>query len=113
MDEAVQCDYIAYIAYGKKLIDAPAGDIPELSGLHTWRIVGKGLDALAGQLRGMKGVEQVVRFGTELHVSGTDQEELSQAVNSVASEDEFNLTLQPASLEEVFIHLMNGTEGAS
>jgi len=113
MDEAVQCDYIAYIAYGKKLIDAPAADIPALSGLHTWRVEGKGLDALAAKLRGAPGVEQVVRFGTELHVSGTDKDALSQTVNHAAAQDGFKLTLQPASLEEVFIHLMNGTEGAS
>ena len=29
MDEAVQCDFIAYIAYGKKLIDGPTGEITE------------------------------------------------------------------------------------
>ncbi|MEO8881959.1 MAG: ABC transporter ATP-binding protein, partial [Devosia sp.] len=28
MDEAVQCDFIAYIAYGKKLVDGPSADIP-------------------------------------------------------------------------------------
>lgn len=27
MDEAVQCDYIAFMAYGRKLIDAPSSDI--------------------------------------------------------------------------------------
>jgi ABC-2 type transport system ATP-binding protein len=113
MDEAVQCDYIAYIAYGKKLIDAPAGDISELSGLHTWRVEGSGLDGLAAKLRGAPGVEQVVRFGTALHVSGVDKELLSQAVNEAAGQGSFKLTLQPASLEEVFIHLMAGTEGAT
>ena len=35
MDEAVQCDFIAYIAYGKKLIDGPAAEIPEQVGLDT------------------------------------------------------------------------------
>ena len=29
MDEAVQCDFITYIAYGKKLIDGPSAEIPE------------------------------------------------------------------------------------
>jgi ABC-2 type transport system ATP-binding protein len=111
MDEAVQCDYIAYIAYGKKLIDAPAADIPELSGLHTWRVEGKGLDNLAAKLKGAPGVEQVVRFGTELHISGTDKDRLADTVGKFVNEDRFKLTMQPASLEEVFIHLMNGSEG--
>lgn len=113
MDEAVQCDYIAYIAWGRKLIDAPAADIPELSGLHTWHIEGKGLDALAAKLRGRPGVEQVVRFGTALHVSGTEKNALSQTINAIAQEDGFKLAMQPASLEEVFIHLMNGAEDAA
>ncbi len=40
MDEAVQCDSIAYIAYGKKLLDAPTADIPKQIGLACWRIGG-------------------------------------------------------------------------
>ncbi len=32
MDEAVQCDALAYIAYGKKLISGPARDIPRDGG---------------------------------------------------------------------------------
>src|SRR5215813_7852086 len=43
MDEAVQCDAIAYIAYGKKLIDAPTADIPKQIGLACWRIAGRPL----------------------------------------------------------------------
>ena len=35
MDEAVQCDFITYIAYGKKLIDGKAADIPAMVGLIT------------------------------------------------------------------------------
>ena len=40
MDEAVQCDFIAYIAYGKKLISGPAAEIPARIGLVTWRVDG-------------------------------------------------------------------------
>src|SRR5690348_10593645 len=36
MDEAVQCDFIAYIAYGKKLVDGRSADIPQQIGLTTW-----------------------------------------------------------------------------
>ena len=35
MDEAVQCDRIAYIAYGKKLLDAPTASIPAEVGLKA------------------------------------------------------------------------------
>jgi ABC-2 type transport system ATP-binding protein len=43
MDEAVQCDSIAYIAYGKKLIDAATAEIPHQIGLFGWRIAGRPL----------------------------------------------------------------------
>jgi len=112
MDEAIQCDYIAYIAYGKKLIDAPAADISGLSGLHTWRIEGPRLDDIAAALQDAAGIEQVVRFGTALHVSGTDAQALARAVGEYENHTELKLNEQPASLEEVFIHLMAGTEGA-
>ncbi len=112
MDEAVQCDYIAYIAYGKKLVDAPAADISALSGLHTWRIEGTQLDDVAATLKARSDVEQVVRFGTALHVSGTDAAALERAVQAFAGQADLKLTEQPASLEEVFIHLMDGKEGA-
>ena len=112
MDEAVQCDYIAYIAYGKKLIDAPSADIPKLSGLFTWRIEGTGLDDIAKTLKSQPGIEQVVRFGTALHVSSTDTVALAAAVGTYEHRPDLTLAQQPASLEEVFIHLMTGTEGA-
>ncbi len=112
MDEAVQCDYIAYIAYGRKLIDARAAEVPALSGLHTWRIEGARLDEIAATLKGAAGVEQVVRFGTALHVSGTDEQVLARSVHQAGDNSDLKLTEQPASLEEVFIHLMTGSEGA-
>src|SRR5690606_27985157 len=68
MDEAVQCDYIAYIAYGRKLIDGPAAEIAGRVGLVTYRVEGPELGALAEQLRHEPGVEQVARFGAALHV---------------------------------------------
>ena len=47
MDEAVQCDFIAYIAYGKKLIDGPSARDPGAwSGSITWRVEGPDLAAL-------------------------------------------------------------------
>jgi ABC-2 type transport system ATP-binding protein len=72
MDEAIQCDFITYIAYGKKLIDGRATEIPTTVGLKTWRAEGPELVALEDALQGEPGVEQVARFGSALHVSGTD-----------------------------------------
>src|SRR5437016_9286726 len=63
MDEAVQCDFIAYIAYGKKLVDGPSAKIPEMVGLETWRVEGPDLAGMEQRLKTVPGVEQVARFG--------------------------------------------------
>ena len=108
MDEAVQCDFITYIAYGKKLIDGPSAKIPELVGLETWRVEGEDLPALEDRLKAEPGVEQVARFGTVLHVSGTDRAALRDTVKRLEGEGTHRWSLQVAGLEEAFIYLMAG-----
>ncbi|MDC9822404.1 ABC transporter ATP-binding protein [Devosia sp. ZB163] len=108
MDEAVQCDFITYIAYGKKLIDGPSALIPEMVGLETWRVSGPNLMGLEDRLLAEPGVEQVARFGTVLHVSGTDREALRATVERLKAEGTHDWSLQVAGLEEAFIYLMAG-----
>ncbi|WP_259782612.1 ABC transporter ATP-binding protein [Aestuariispira ectoiniformans] len=110
MDEAIQCDSIAYIAYGRKLIDGPADQISTTVGLVTWRVEGTGLTALAEELQGKPGIEQIARFGTALHISGTDPEALDATAHSYIDHGPQKWSRQPAGLEEVFIHLMAGAE---
>jgi len=108
MDEAVQCDFITYIAYGKKLIDGPSADIPKMVGLETWRVEGPDLVTLEDRLQKEPGVEQVARFGAVLHVSGTDKAKLDETVERLRAEGTHRWTLQVAGLEEAFIYLMTG-----
>ena len=108
MDEAIQCDFITYIAYGKKLIEGPANEIAARSGLVTWRVEGRGLAKLEAELTGEAGVEQVARFGTALHVSGTDEKALAKTVRAHERKD-LAWSRQPAGLEELFIHLMDSS----
>ena len=108
MDEAVQCDFITYIAYGRKLIDGPSADIPKLIGLETWRVEGPDLAALEARLKHEPGVEQVARFGAVLHVSGTDKAALEATVERLRAEGTHRWSLQVAGLEEAFIYLMAG-----
>jgi ABC-2 type transport system ATP-binding protein len=108
MDEAVQCDFIAYIAYGKKLIDGPSAGIPAQVGLVTWRVEGPDLAALEARLNAEPGVEQVARFGAVLHVSGTDAAALQATVERLQAAGTHRWTLQVAGLEEAFIYLMAG-----
>jgi ABC-2 type transport system ATP-binding protein len=108
MDEAVQCDFITYIAYGKKLIDGPSAEIPGMVGLETWRVEGPDLAALETRLKHEPGVEQVARFGAVLHVSGTDKARLNATIERLRAEGTHRWTLQVAGLEEAFIYLMAG-----
>jgi ABC-2 type transport system ATP-binding protein len=106
MDEAVQCDFIAYIAYGRKLIDGPATEIPARVGLYTWRVEGTGLTALEDELRAADGVGQVARFGAALHISGTDRAALAATAKTFSAKGTQRWHEQEAGLEEIFIHLM-------
>jgi len=108
MDEAIQCDFITYIAYGRKLIDGAASRIPTMVGLHTWRAEGENLAALEERLRQEPGVEQVARFGAALHVSGTDAAALEAIVRRFEAEGGQRWSEIPAGLEEAFIYLMAG-----
>ena len=108
MDEAVQCDFITYIAYGKKLIDGPAADIPAMVGLRTWRVEGPDLAGLEARLHGAPGVTQVARFGTALHVSGTDAAALADTARRFSEAGPQRWREEAAGLEEAFIYLMSG-----
>lgn len=109
MDEAVQCDAIAYIAYGKKLIDAPTSDIPKQIGLQAWRVAGRPLQAAQDMLEGAPGVEMVARFGAEIHVCGKDGGALETAVGKVKqAHPHLQIERIEAGFEEIFIYLMTG-----
>lgn len=107
MDEAVQCDSIAYIAYGKKLIDAPTADIPAQIGLHCWRIEGRPLQRAQALLEAADGIELVARFGAEIHACGRDAAKLEAAVRDVlAAQPHLKGERIDAGFEEIFIYLM-------
>jgi ABC-2 type transport system ATP-binding protein len=102
MDEAVQCDSLAYIAYGRKLVAGPARDIPAMVGLTTWAV--EGADEAA--LRAEPAVLQVARFGAVLHVSGTD----AAALQAVTERQRGRWSKVAGGLEEAFIYLMSGAQ---
>jgi ABC-2 type transport system ATP-binding protein len=108
MDEAVQCDFIAYIAYGKKLVDGPSAEIPKRIGLVTWKAEGPDLAGLEAELKTAPGVEQVARFGASLHVSGIDEATLQQTVDAHKDRGGYRWSREEAGLEEAFIYLMTG-----
>lgn len=110
MDEAVQCDSIAYIAYGKKLLDAPTADIPKQVDLACWRIAGRPLQEAQRLLERASGVDLVARFGAEIHACGKDPAALERAVRQVQqAQPHLQIEKIEAGFEEIFIYLMSGS----
>jgi len=110
MDEAVQCDHIAFIAWGKKLIDAPTREIPVRVGLHAYELTGDGIDDAGVALKQDKRVEVVARFGEALHVASRDEAALKAALEPYRGRDDLKIGPIASGLEEAFIYLMRESE---
>jgi ABC-2 type transport system ATP-binding protein len=105
MDEAERCNRVAYISYGNLLASGTVEEVLKNSKLTTWEVTGGNLHELAEKIRGKPGVEQVVAFGSTLHVSGSDVEKLRASVSPLITGDHHWKKIQ-SGLEEVFISLM-------
>jgi len=106
MDEAERCHRLAYIAYGNLLASGTAGEVVKTARLTTWEVAGENLAALAAKLRGQPGVEQVVAFGTTLHVSGRNAEKLHASISPCMTGG-YRWQQIESGLEDVFIGLMD------
>jgi ABC-2 type transport system ATP-binding protein len=105
MDEAERCNRLAYIAYGNLLATGTVADVLKNAKLTTFEVTGGNLHELAEKIRGKSGIEQVVAFGSTLHVSGRDETKLRESVNPFMS-GEFHWKQIQSGLEDVFISLM-------
>jgi ABC-2 type transport system ATP-binding protein len=105
MDEAERCNRLAYISYGNLLTSGTVDEVLYNSKLTTWEVTGGNLRELAEKIRGKPGVEQVVAFGSTLHISGRDETKLRDSMNPFTS-GEHHWKQIPAGLEDVFISLM-------
>lgn len=106
MDEAERCHRLAYLAYGELLARGTVDEVIGSAHLTTWIVTGPELRALADTLQGQPGVEQVVAFGTTLHVSGRDAAKLDAAIARVRNARHRWTKVEPG-LEDVFISLMD------
>ena len=107
MDEAERCHKLAFIAWGKLLVQGTAAEVVGSQHLSTWSIHGEHLAELAQRLHGKPGVDQTVVFGSSLHAIGHDAPALRTAVTEAA--DAAGLRAEPidTGIEDVFIYLMN------
>jgi ABC-2 type transport system ATP-binding protein len=106
MDEAERCHRVACLAYGNLLVRGTVGEVISRAGLSTWSVEGTELSALAGTLRGQPGVEQVVPFGSSIHVSGHDAAAIEAALGRACGPGH-RVTRVASGLEDVFIGLMD------
>jgi len=109
MDEAERCHRLAYLAYGKLLTHGTLDDVLASAHLTTWVVTGPDLLDLAQKLRGLPGIEQVVAFGTTLHVSGRDAAALEASLIAVRQPRHEWKKIR-AGLEDVFISLMDAAK---
>jgi ABC-2 type transport system ATP-binding protein len=105
MDEAERCHRLAYIAYGSLLASGTVENVLKDAKLTTFEVTGGNLHALAEKIRGLPGVEQVVAFGSTLHVSGRDGERLRASVQTFMNNGHLWKQIE-SGLEDVFISLM-------
>jgi ABC-2 type transport system ATP-binding protein len=80
MDEAERCHRLAYIGYGKLLVQGSLSEVITEAHLTTWAVSGPDLLSLRNQLRVHPEVTQAVPFGNTLHVSGDDGARLQQII---------------------------------
>lgn len=111
MDEALRCNKLAYIAYGKLLAQGSAEQMIAKQKLTTWSIEGGDLVAISEALKGQPGVDQTIVFGNTLHVSGTHSQVLESTLQQLSKKVNVRLVKIETGLEDVFVHLMeNATD---
>ena len=110
MDEAERCHRLAYIAYGTLMASGTAKEVVASQQLYTWAISGEGLQGLGETLRQLPGVDLVASFGATLHVSGKDRERLEANLQAHLQGTGLQMAVVPASLEDAFIYLMQGSQ---
>ena len=113
MDEAERCHKLAYIAYGNLLADGAVKDVIAAARLSTWVVSGGHLWELQPRLKQLPGVEQAVAFGNQLHVSGHDAAQLQASITPFLHDPRWHWRQTEASLEDVFISLMQRAEDNS
>ena len=112
MDEAERCHRLAYISYGSLLSTGTVDEVIAASPLQTWVVSGPDLAPLERGLRGLAGITQVTPFGSTLHVAGVDAAALEAAITPFRADAKYRWERSTATLEDVFIHLMDGAGGS-
>jgi len=109
MDEAERCSRLAYISYGRLLAEGTPKKLISDADLSTWTVEGPDIFSLAQSIRAVPAAQQVVAFGSSLHVSGRDGDALAQGLEKWRADPAYTVRQVESSLEDVFIHLMHSS----
>ena len=106
MDEAERCHRIAYLAWGKLLLEGTADEVVARSALTAWAVTGPDLADLQRKLKGLPGIDMVAAFGTALHATGTDPAKIEASIAPFRADPRYSWEPARASLEDVFIYTL-------
>lgn len=106
MDEAERCHEIIYIADGNIIAEGTVEDVINKAGLTTWIVEGEHIDKIVQALQKNSAVETMTPFGQSLHISGTDEKALEEAVALYQKKNGYKCYKAAPSLEDAFIHYM-------
>jgi ABC-2 type transport system ATP-binding protein len=104
MDEAERCHRLVYISYGKLLAAGTAEDVISQARLRTWELRGEQLNDAAALLK-RDARWMVVPFGSAVHVSAAQAEDLPAWLAQQAPDHAWRVTAIATGLEDVFIAL--------
>jgi ABC-2 type transport system ATP-binding protein len=107
MDEAERCHKLAFIAWGKLLVQGTAAEVVSGQHLATWTIHGERLAEVSQWLHGKPGVDQTVVFGSSLHAIGQDAVALEKSVSEAVRAAGLRAERTDTGIEDVFVYLMS------
>lgn len=104
MDEALRCNKIAYLAFGKIRTQGTLNDIVKQSNIYTWEISGPEVGVLVEKLHKLPEVEQIIQYGEKIHVSGRNSFHLNKALKPFQYDFGYVWRGILPTLEDVFIY---------
>ena len=106
MDEAERCHRIAYLAWGRLLLEGSVAEVVGRSGLTSWIVAGADLETLRAELHGRPGIDMVAAFGSDMHVTGADEAAIGHSIAPFRDDPRWQWTKAAPTLEDVFIHTL-------
>ena len=108
MDEAERCHAIIYLAHSKLITEGTVDEVVRHAGLTTWSVRGPDLDNLMREIEHNPAITTAAPFGDSLHISGTDQKALEEALAPYKRLEGYRWDKTDPSLEDAFIHYISG-----